>query len=119
MDSVEGVQLICCVFAWDLILPSIEMTQIIEAVVVECHGCYPFLIMHPCGSVMSSSAMFGIQMVMVVNVVMVKGESYVLIPTSGRNTAETTRTDNRGGDCQMAWELRFKFPSIEKIKDSS
>ena len=34
VDSVEGVQLICCVLAWDLILPSIETTQIIEAVVV-------------------------------------------------------------------------------------
>ena len=75
--------------------------------------------MHLSDSATSSSVTSGIQMVMVVNVVMVKGESYVLIPTSGRNTAETTRTDNRGGDCQMAWELRFKFPSIEKIKDSS
>ena len=72
VDSVEGVQLNCCVLPWDLILLNIKTTQIIEAVVVECHGCCLFLLMHLSGSVMSSSATSGIQMVMVVNVVVKK-----------------------------------------------
>lgn len=40
VDSVEEGQLNCCVLLWDLILLNIETTQIIEAVVAECHGCY-------------------------------------------------------------------------------
>ena len=70
---------------------SIETTQIIEAVVVECHGYCPFLLMHLSGSVTSSFAISGIQMVMVVSVVLEKVESFVLIPTSGRSTTETIR----------------------------
>ena len=91
VDSVEEEQLNCCVLPWDLILPSIETTQIIEVVVVECHGCCLFLIMRLSGLNRSSSAMSGIQMVMVVNVVLEKGESYVLTPVIGRNTTEMTR----------------------------
>ena len=57
---------------------------------------------------MSSSATCGFQMVMVVSVVLV--ESFVLTPTSGQHTTEMTQIYNRGGGCQMAWELRFNFP---------
>ena len=87
-DSVEEEQLNCCVLPWDLILTSIEMTPIIEAVVVECHGCCLFLMMLLSGSVMSSFAISGIQMVMVVSVVLEKGDSFVLTPTSGQHTTE-------------------------------
>ena len=88
VDSVEEGQLNCCVLPWDLILPSIEMTQIIEAVVVECHGNSLLLLMDLSGFVTSSSAISGIQMVMVVSVVLERGESFVLTPTSGQHTTE-------------------------------
>ena len=94
VDSVEEGQLNCCVLLWDLILLSIETTQIIEAVDAECHGCSLFPLMHLSGFVQSSSAMSGIQMVMVVSVVLERGESFVLTPITGRHTTEMTQTIN-------------------------
>ena len=110
VDSVEEVQLNCCVLAWDLILPSIKMTQIIEVVVVECHGCSQFLIMHLSGSVMSRSA---------ISAWYPDGDGGQCGHGEGRELCAYSNfwmqyyrddTDNRGGGCKMAWELRFKFP---------
>ena len=92
VDSVEEGQLNCCVLPWDLILLSIETTQIIEVVDVGCHGCSLFLLMHLSGFILSSSAISGIQMVMVVSVVLERGESFVLTPITGRHTTEMIRT---------------------------
>ena len=68
VGSVEVVQLNCCVLQWDLTLPSIEMTQTVGVVDVECHGSFPFLLMHLSGFAMFNFATSGILMVMVVNV---------------------------------------------------
>ena len=94
VDSVEEVQLNCCVLPLDLILLSIETTQIIEVVDVECHGCSLFLLMHLSGFVPSSSAISGIQMpgVMRVSVVLERIKNFVLTPITGQHTTETTRT---------------------------
>ena len=94
VDSVEEGQINCCVLPLDLILLSIETTQIIEAVDVECHGCSLFLLMHLRGFVWSSSAISGIQMpgVMRVSVVLERIKSFVLTPITGQHTTETTRT---------------------------
>ena len=67
------------------------MTQMVEVVDAECHGSSLFLLMHQTGFVMSSSAISGIQMVMLVSVVMERTESFVLIPTSGQHTTEMTQ----------------------------
>ena len=110
VDSVEEGQLNCCVLPWDLILLSIEMIQIIEAVVVECHGCSLFLLMHLNGFVMSSSATSGFQMVMMVSVVLEKEENFVLTPTSGRHTTEMTLII---GQEAVRWHGSYVFIFLE------
>ncbi|MCG8622868.1 MAG: hypothetical protein MJE68_12845 [Proteobacteria bacterium] len=107
---MEEEQLNCCVLPWDLILPSIETTQIIDVVVVECHGCSLFLLMHLSGSVMSSSATCGFQMVMVVSVVLEKVESFVLTPTSGRHTTEMTQII---GEEDVRWHGSYALIFLE------
>lgn len=92
VGSVEGEQVNCCVVLLALTLQSIETTQTIEAVGVECRGSCLFPSMHPTGSEMYSFVICGILMVMVVSVAVEWEGNSVLVPTTGPPTTEMTPT---------------------------